>query len=128
MADNLEGEVLRVIAEMEEAIKEDSVRYLSMSVFFADKEKYYTERGESFLADAAAVLASITHMALDAGSINAPIVALVTLKDSRSVSPEDLKTDQRAFLEKLYPQLAIGLLKSRIGEIALMLDTPAAGT
>ncbi|MFP1817018.1 DUF4209 domain-containing protein [Lonsdalea quercina] len=124
MADNLEGEVLRVIAEMEEAIKEDSVRYLSMSVFFADKEKYYTERGESFLADAAAVLASITHMALDAGSINAPIVALVTLKDSRSVSPEDLKTDQRAFLEKLYPQLAIGLLKSRIGEIALMLDTP----
>lgn len=124
MADNSEGEVLRVIAEMEEAIKEDSDSYFSMWIFFSGKEKYYTERGESFLADAAEVLASITHMALDAESKNAPIVASVFLKDRRSVSPEDLKTDQRAILERLYPLLATGLLKSRIGEIALMLDTP----
>ncbi len=124
MADILEGEVLRFIAEMDEALIEDSDSYFSMYIFFTGKEKYYTERGESFLADAAAVLAWITHMALDAESKNAPIIAAVILRDGRSVSPEDLRPDQRAFLEKLYPQLATGLLKSRIAEIALMLDTP----
>jgi len=124
MAAILENEVLRFIAEMDEAIEEDSDSYFSMYIFFAEKEKYYTEREESSLADAASVLAWITHMALDAESKNAPIIAAVTLRDGRSVSPEDLRPDQRAFLEKLYPQLATGLLKSRIAEIALMLDTP----
>lgn len=124
MDDILEGEVLRFITEMEEAIMEESDSYLSMCVYFAGKKKYYNEREESFLADAAAVLASITHMALDAGSRNAPIISVITFSDRRSVSPEDLTPDQRAFLEKLYPQLATGLLKSRIAEIALMLDTP----
>lgn len=124
MADNIEGEILSFIAEMEEGIKEDNDIYLSMYSFFANKQKDYNERGKFFLADAATALASITHMALDAESKNAPIVALVTLKERRSVSPEDLKTEQRDFLKKLYPQLTTGLLKSRIGEIALMLDTP----
>ncbi|UNK29912.1 DUF4209 domain-containing protein [Serratia plymuthica] len=124
MADTLVGEVLRFIAEMDVAIAEDSQSYFPMYEFFAGKEKYYTERGEPALADAAAVLAWITHMALDAESKNAPVIAAVTLRERRSVSPEDLRPEHRTFLEKLYSQLATGLLKSRIAEIALMLDTP----
>jgi len=124
MADALEGKVLHFIEEMEVAIADDSDSYFAMHVFFVGKKKYYTECGESALANAAEILAGITHMALDAECKSAPIIAAVNLKDGRSVSPEDLSADQRAFLEKLYSQLAIGLLKSRIAEIALMLDTP----
>lgn len=124
MTDILEDEVLRFIAEMDETMVENSDSYFSMYVFLATKEKYYTERGESSLANAAAVLAMCTHMALDAESRNAPIISAVVFSDRRSVSPEDLSPEQRAFLEMLYPQLANGLLKSRIAEIALMLDTP----
>ena len=124
MADALEGEVLRFIAEMDVAITEDNYSYFQMYLFFAGKQKKYTECGEPALAEAAEVLAWITHMSLDAESKNAPIRPLITLRDSHSVSPQVLTQDQRAFLDKLYPQLATGLLKSRIAEIALMLDTP----
>ncbi|HDJ1442300.1 TPA: DUF4209 domain-containing protein [Serratia rubidaea] len=124
MAETLEDEVLSFIEEMDVAIAEDSESYSSMYVFFAGKQKYYTERGELALADAAAILASITHMALDAESKNMPVIAAYISQEERSVSPEDLKPEHRAFLENLYPQLVTGLLKSRIAEITLMLDTP----
>lgn len=124
MTDILEGEVLRFIEEMNDAIKEDEDSYFAMYAFFAGKAKYFTEHGESALADAASVLSWINHMALDAESKNAPITCAVKFIDSRSISPEDLKQDQRAFLENLYPKLTTGLLKSRIAEIALMLDKP----
>ncbi|RZK07196.1 MAG: DUF4209 domain-containing protein [Pantoea sp.] len=124
MSDAIEDTVLHFIEEMDVAIADDSDSYFSMYVFFAGKKQYYTECGESALAHAAEVLAWITHMALDAESKSAPVIAAVNHRDGRSVSPEDLSLDQRAFLEKLYSQLATGLLKSRIAEIALMLDTP----
>ncbi|WP_313390081.1 DUF4209 domain-containing protein [Leclercia sp.] len=124
MTDTLECEILHLIKEMDVAIAEDNESYLPMYVFFSGKKNLYNECGKSVLADAAEVLAWITHMALDAESKNTPVIAAITLRDSRSVSPEDLRPEHRAFLEKLYPKLSTGLLKSRIAEIALMLDKP----
>lgn len=124
MTDTLIREVISLISKMDERTVEDSDSYSQMYTFFVGKHKYYNENGETALADATEVLVWITHMALDPESINAPIIPALLLRDSRSISPEDLRQEQRAFLDMLYPQISTGLLKSRIAEITLMLDTP----
>lgn len=124
MSDFQMKDVLDFISEMHSAIDDDNESYFPMHVFFSGKQKYYADQEDAYLADAAAVLAGITHMALDAESKNAPIVAAVRLQDVRSICPDDLQAEQRIFLRELYPYLGTGLLKSRIAEITLMLETP----
>lgn len=119
-----ETEILEIVASLDVAITEFEDSYYAMHDFFSDRVRHHSEHGETKLADAAYTLANITHMALDAESKNEPIVAAVIFTDRRSVSPEDLQPQQRAFLEKLFPHIKTGLLKSRIAEISLFLDKP----
>lgn len=119
-----DADILKLIDEMSEETGGADDVYSAMCSFFSAKSEQLSECGEPGLAEAAATLASITHMALDAESRNEPIVPAFVLIDKRSVSPADLHPAQRAFLEALYPALETGLLKSRIAEVSLLLDTP----
>ncbi|MEN3753786.1 hypothetical protein ABC733_17500 [Mangrovibacter sp. SLW1] len=116
--------ILEVVASVDTNIKEDEDSYYGMFRFFSNKATQYSECGESEHANEAHTLAYITHMALDAHSTNEPIVPAIMLIDKRSISPADLQPQQRAFLDKLFPQIRTGLLKSRIAEIFLFLDKP----
>lgn len=114
-----ESKILEAVAEVDKAITEDEDCYYTMYCFFSNKVRHYSELGESRMADEARILSSITHMALDAESRNEPIVAAILFTDRRSVSPADLQPQEREFLDKLFPHLKTGLLKSRIAEISL---------
>lgn len=124
MKNTPDAEVMNLIDEMSRETASAEDIYSAMCSFFTAKEEHLTKCGNTKLAAAAATLASITHMALDAESRNEPIVPALVLIDKRTVSPADLQPQQRAFLETLYPVLDIGPLKSRIAEISLFLDTP----
>ncbi|MFP1880422.1 DUF4209 domain-containing protein [Lonsdalea quercina] len=124
MNNDLETELLEDVANVYMAITADDDSYYAMHVFFSERAKHYSERGETELADKLYTLASITHMALNVESKNEPIVAAVILRDRRSICPEDLQPQQRVFLDKLFPHIKTGLLKCRIAEISLSLDKP----
>ncbi|XEG69229.1 DUF4209 domain-containing protein [Edwardsiella tarda] len=119
-----ETAIMEVIDDVDMSIKDNENSYYAMSSLFSCKARYYSEIGEDKLADEARNLAFITYMALDEESINHPIVAIIMFADRRSGVPSDLKPQQREFLDKLFPQLKTGLLKSRIAEIFLSLDKP----
>ncbi|MFD3223442.1 DUF4209 domain-containing protein [Rahnella aceris] len=116
--------ILEAVESVDAVIGEDEDSYYAMYKFFSDRVRHYSELGETELSDEARILASITHMALDAESKNEPIVAAIIFADRRSVSPNDLQPQERAFLDKLFPHLKTGLLKTRIAEISLFLDKP----
>ncbi|OSN01292.1 DUF4209 domain-containing protein [Lonsdalea populi] len=124
MNNDVETEILEDVANVDTAIQEDDDSYYAMYVFFSDRKKQYTDRGETELANKMHTLADITLMALDAESKNEPIVAAVIFRNGSSNTPENLQLQQRAFLDKLFPHIKTGLLKSRIAEISLFLDKP----
>ncbi|MBS0883210.1 DUF4209 domain-containing protein [Pantoea sp. JGM49] len=99
-------------------------RYSDMHMLFAHKEHAFSEENNAELAGAFRVLAFICHMAMAPESYNVPIIPSVRLQDERSVSPEDLSGDDRQLLDRIFYAIGTGLLKSRIAEISLYLDTP----